>query len=393
MKSNVLAWSIASILVSTTSSVWADVTLYDYEEPSSAYEDAYVSGRLNVNSGNQDQTSHDLSVDMNYERVFSSPNRDISVDADLQGSSKRGGNEGDETVEDYLGTASTSVNNYFKPGSRGGFWYGDAEVGMKKGADDPRVKAGVGVGYGRVVNVTPMAQALRLVEALRAKQRLTSDLSKAEYNQVARIIAKETEYRTKYGSAEYQQFWITDIENALKASGKTSGELGAAGILKAYDVLVNERISTRKYGWVVKGGVSEVLKDYDGSNSKPALDVAAEYHKPLSNRTQFSNEASASAILQDDDKSYTAKNIMNLTHEVSDRIDWINTLSTNFEHNDTDDTDTTKNSLSSTYRYYITNKLAFDTVVALSKTDDDIDSNNNEEVNKSLYMGITYRLK
>lgn len=393
MKSNVLAWSIASILVSTTSSVLADVTLYDYEEPSSAYEDAYVSGRLNVNSGNQDQTSHDLSVDMNYERVFSSPDRDVTVDADLQGSSKRGGDEGDETVENYLGTASTSVNNYFKPGSRGGFWYGDAEVGVKKGADDPRVKAGVGVGYGRVVNVTPMAQALRLVEALRAKQRLTSDLSKAEYNQVARIIAKETEYRTKYGSAEYQQFWITDIENALKASGKTSGELGAAGILKAYDVLVNERISTRKYGWVVKGGVSEVLKDYDGSNSKPALDVAAEYHKPLSNRTQFSNEASASAILQDDDKSYTAKNIMNLTHEVSDRIDWINTWSTNFDHNDADDADTTTNALSSTYRYYITNKLAFDTVVALSKVDDDIDDNGNDAVDKSLYMGVTYRLK
>ncbi len=393
MKSNVLAWSVASILVSTTSSVLADVTLYDYEEPSSAYEDAYVSGRLNVNSGNQDQTSHDLSVDMNYERVFSSPDRDVTVDADLQGSSKRGGDAGDETVENYLGTASTSVNNYFKPGSRGGFWYGDAEVGVKKGADDPRVKAGVGVGYGRVVNVTPMAQALRLVEALRAKQRLTSDLSKAEYNQVARIIAKEAEYRTKYGASEYQQYWITDIENALKASGKTSGELGAAGILKAYDVLVNERISTRKHGWVVKGGVSEVLKDYDGSNSKPALDVAAEYHKPLSNRTQFSNEASASAVLQDDDKSYTAKNTMNLTHEVSDRIDWINTWSTNFDHNDTDDVDTTTNALSSTYRYYITNKLAFDTVVALSKVDDEIDDNGNDAVDKSLYMGVTYRLK
>ena len=393
MKYNVLAWSITSILISTTSSALADVTLYDYEEPSSAYEDAYVSGRLNVNSGNQDQTSHDLNVDMNYERVFSSPNRDVSVEADLQGSSKRGGNEGDETVENYLGSAAVSANNYFQPNSRGGFWYGDAKLGVKKGADDPRVKAGVGVGYGRVVNVTPMAQALRLVEALRAKQRLTRDLNKAEYNQVAQIIAKEAEYRTKYGTADYQQYWIADIESALKASGKTQGELGAAGILKAYDVLVNERISTRKQGWLVKAGVSEVLKDYNGESAKPALDVAGEYHRPLSNRTQFSNEASASATLQDNDKSYTAQNTMNLTHEVSDRIDWINTWSTDFDHNDTQDTDTTTSKLSSTYRYYLTNKLAFDTVAALSKVDDDTDNNGNDEVDKSLYMGVTYRLK
>lgn len=393
MKKHILAWSISSALLGASLTAMADVTLYDYEEPTSAYEDAYVSGRLNINSGNQDQTSHDLNVDMSYDRVFSSPDRDIKVGGDLQGSSTRGSNAGDETVDNYLGSAGASVNKYFQPGSKGAFWYGEGEVGVKKGADDPRVKAGIGLGYGRVVNVTPMAQAIRLVEALRDKQRLTSDLTKAEYNQVARIIAKEAEYRTKHGAADYQQYWMSDIEAALKATGKTAGELGAAGILKAYDVLVNERISTRKHGWLVKAGVSEVLKDYDGGDTKPAVDLAAEYHRPLSNRTQFSNEASASAILQDDDKSYTAKNKMNLTHEVSDRVDWINTWGLDYDHNDTTDRDTTTNALSSTYRYYISNKLAFDTVAALSKVEDDIDNNGNDEVDKALFMGVTYRLK
>ena len=191
------------------------------------------------------------------------------------------------------------MNKYFQPNSKGAFWYGAGEVGVKKGADDPRVKAGVGIGYGRVVNVTPMAQAIRMVEALTDKKRLTGSLTKAEYNQVANIIAKEAEYRTQYGAVDYQQYWMADIEKVLQATGKTAGELGAIGILKARDVLVNERISTRKYGWLAKVGVSEVLKDYDGSDTKPALDVGAEYHRPLSNLTQFSNEASASAILQD----------------------------------------------------------------------------------------------
>lgn len=394
MKTQMLACAIASALVGATAPVMAEeITLFDYEQPTSAYEDAYVSGRLNVNSGNQDQTSHDLNLDMNYERVFSSPDRDVKVNGDLQGSSKRGSNAGDPTQDNYLGTGSVGMNNYFQPNSRGAFWYGDAEVGVKKGADDPRVKAGVGVGYGRVVNVTPMAQAIRLVEALTDKKRLTGTLTKAEYNQVANIIARETEYRTKYGAADYQQNWMADIENVLQATGKTSGELGAIGILKARDVLVNERISTRKHGWLAKVGVSEVLKDYDGTNTKPALDVGAEYHRPLSNQTQFSNEASASAILQNSDNSYTAKNAMSLTHELSDRVDWLNSWAVNYDHNDVTNADTTTNAVSSTYRYYISNKLAFDTVLALSKVDDDIANNGNDKVDKSLFMGVTYRLK
>ncbi len=393
MKKHILSLGITSAIMTMVTPVMADVTLFDYTEPTSAYEDAYVSGRLNINSGNQAQTSHDLNVDANYERVFSSANRDVKLNGDVQASSKRDGTAGAKTQENYIGAGSVSVNNYFQPGSRGAFWYGDGEVGVKKGAEDPRVKAGVGLGYGRVVNVTPMAQAIRLVEALRDKNKLAGDLTKEEYNQLANVIAKESEYRSKYGAADYQQNWVADMEAVLQASGKANGALGAVGILKAYDVLVNERISTRKHGWLVKAGVSEVIKDYDGGDNKPALDIAGEYHRPLSNRTQFSNEASASAILQDNDNSYTAKNNMSLTHEISDRVDWLNSWAIDYDHNDTTGQDTTTNALSSTYRYYISNKLAFDTVAALTKVDDEISGNGNDEVDKSLFMGVTYRLK
>ncbi len=393
MKKHILALGVTSAIMTMAAPAMAEVTLFDYVEPSSAYEDAYVSGRLNINSGNQAQTSHDLNVDANYERVFSSADRDVKVNGDVQASSKRDGTAGATTQENYIGTGSVSANNYFQPGSKGAFWYGDAEVGVKKGADDPRVKAGVGVGYGRVVNVTPMAQAIRLVEALRDKNKLNGDLTKEEYNQLANVIAKESEYRSKYGAADYQQNWVADMEAVMKASGKVNGELGAAGILKAYDVLVNERISTRKHGWLVKAGVSEVVKDYDGGSSKPALDVAGEYHRPLSNRTQFSNEASASAILKDSDNSYTAKNNMSLTHEISDRVDWLNSWAIDYDHNDITGRDTTTNALSSTYRYYLSNKLAFDTVAAVTKVNDQITGNGNDEVDKSLFMGVTYRLK
>ncbi len=394
MKKHILTLSVAAAVLGIAAPAMADVTLYDYEQPTSAYEDAYVSGRLNVNSGNQGQTSHDLNVDTSYARVFSSPDRDVKIGGDLQASSKRGANAGDEAQENYIGTATAGMNKYFQPdNSKGAFWYGDTELGIKKGADDPFLKAGIGLGYGRVVNVTPMAQAIRLVEALRTNNSLSGDLTKAEYNQLAQIIAKESEYSTKYGSVDYRQKWIGDMETVLQASGKTAGTLGAVGILKAYDVLVNERISTRKHGWLVKAGVSEVIKDYDGDGGKPALDIAGEYHRPLSNRTQLSEEASASAILKDDDDSYTLKNKVSLNHEVSDRVDWLNSWALDYDHNGQTNKNTTTNAASSTYRYYISNKLAFDTVAALTKVEDDIDANGNDDVDKSLFMGVTYRLK
>ncbi len=391
MKKTMIALSVFSAL-STLSVAQAQVSLFDYAEPTSAYEDAYVYGDLNVNSGNQDQTSYDLNLDLNYERVFSSPSRDVEIDASLSGSASRGGNNDDESEDTYLGSASASVNNYFVPGSNGGFWYGEGTLGLKKDADDPRITAVAGLGYGRVVNLTPMAQALRMGEALREKGQLRGDLNKVEYNKIAQIVAQESAYKAKYG-ADYDQIWINEMVKVINASGKANGRLDAAGILKARDVLMDERISTRKSGWLVKAGVGAVVKDYDGDSGEPVLNLGAEYHVPLNNQTQFSNEAVYSALLDDDDKSYTFNNDMSLTYEVSDRIDWENGWKLNFDHNDESDQDVTTNILSSTYRYYISNKLSFDTTLSLSKVDDDIDNNGNDDVEKTLNMGVTYRLK
>lgn len=133
MKMPMLAFAVTSVLLGATAPVMAeDVTLFDYEQPTSAYEDAYLSGRLNVNSGNQDQTSHDLNLDMNYERVFSSPDRDIKINGDLQGSSKRGPNTDDATQDNYIGTGSVGMNKYLKPNSKGAFGMAKAKLALKK---------------------------------------------------------------------------------------------------------------------------------------------------------------------------------------------------------------------------------------------------------------------
>lgn len=389
-----LSAAIAATLIGAVATpAFAVPTLFEYKEATSSYEDAYVTGNFNVGSGNQDQSNYNLDLSLDYEKVFSSPDRNTKLDFTGSGSRSRGSNEGDTTKSDFQMLGSATMDNYFQPGSKGSFWYGKGEVGAIKGQDKPFTKATVGVGYGRVVNVTPMARAIRIVEELRKQGTVTSDPSNAAYQAIANVIAKEAEYSSKHGSKDYQQFWIADIENALQAAGVVKGgALGARSTIKSYDVLVNENISTRKHGWLVRAGLGAVLSDYDGETGKPALEVGAEYHLPLSNQTQFSNEAIFTTTLKDDDSSYIVNNEMSLTHELTDMIDWENKWLLNYNKTDGSES-TTTNALTSAFNYELTNQLDFNVTAALSKVNDNVDNNGNDDLDKRLTMGIKYRLK
>lgn len=362
-----------------------EVSLYDYQEASSAYEDAYVSGQFDYQNGNQEQSSYNLDLGIDFERVFSSASRNTKIDFTGSTSNRRGPNEGDDAVSNYLATGSITSDQYFEPNGDGVFWYGKGDIGLRKGMEDPFSKLTAGIGYGRVVNVTPMAKAIRLVEALGERGMLNSTPNKSVYQQVAEIISKENEYLSRFGSNDYKMEWIGDIETALGDS------IGSSGAIKVYEVLTNERISTRKHGSLVRAGIGAVLSNYDGSNGDPALEAAAEYHLPLSNRTQFSVEASLASVLSDEN-NYIIQNLMSLTHEISDKIDWENSWLTNYSIYDNSN-DVFSNTISSTYRYHISNALSFTATAKLSDIDDEIDGNGNDKMDQSILMGVTYRLK
>ncbi|CAA6820087.1 MAG: FIG00919474: hypothetical protein [uncultured Thiotrichaceae bacterium] len=393
-KHNILAAAVSMAVFTMSTTATAEPAITDYNEATSSYEDAYITGQFNMDSGNQDQTSYDVDLELDFERVLSSPDRNVKLDLVGAGSRNRGGDAGDESTSSYQATGTATMDKYFAPGSNGAFWYGKGEVGVQKGQVDPRTAVTGGLGYGRVKNVTPMARSIRVIQELRKRGVLSGDPANATYQSVAQVVAKEGEYRSKYGGADYEQYWVEDIEKALKASGmvKGGGDLGARAILKSYDVLVNERISTRKSGWLARAGVGAVLSDFDGSNGKPVIEVGGEYHRPLSNQTQFSNEALATATYDDGDDGYSFNNTMSLTHELTDRIDWENRWLLAHSTSDVAN-DITSNTISSTYRYYLTNQLDLNVTAKLTDVEDDIDNNGNDELDKSLNMGVTYRLK
>lgn len=386
MKKHVHSLIATSISLSFTSLVFAQapVTMYDYDEATSAYEDAYLDMQFNLNDGNQEQSSYNGYINLDYEKVFDSPDRNTKIDFTGTGSRSRGPNASDESVSNYQALGAITNDMYFQPNSNGAFWYGKGEVGVQKGMEDPFTKVTIGLGYGRVVNATPMAKSIRLIEALQERG-ILSGMDRQTYIEVAEVISREEEYISRYGTDEYLEYWIEDIDALL-------GNVGARGAIRSFDVLENERISTRKYGWLVRAGVGSVISNYDGSDSKPVLELGAEYHLPINNQTQFSEEAIVTAILDDGDNGYVFSNDLSLTYEVSDNIDWENGwLLTHAEYDNSNDI--TTNTVSSTFRYYISNSLSLSLTGLLEDTEDNIDGNGNDEIDRAVLFGMTYRLK
>jgi hypothetical protein len=279
------------------------------------------------------------------------------------------------------------------------FGYGSLDAGYRKllgadDADDPYAKLGAGVGYGRVIDATVLAQAMRCVEDLQKYGILTSDISDSAYLELAAVIDQEKVFRSQYGNVEYEKYWFEAMEAVFQKEGVLAEEtLGAMGLIRIREILVNEPISPRKHGWTVRGGVGYVLSNFDGSESDPSLDAAFEYALPYTYRLQLIERVSYSTILSDD-PVHQINNKLSLTYEISDRVDWENLWSLGVTvPTESDVENEISNNLASTFRYYISNKVNLDATVSLKHLDDGIDNNGNDDLETGVFLGATYRIR
>ena len=85
---------------------------------------------------------------------------------------------------------------------------------------------------------------------------------------------------------------------------------------------------------------------------------------------------------------------MSLTHELSDKIDWENSWLMDYSKaGDAGGQDSTSNTLSSTFRYYLNNQLDLTATGKISDTEDDIANNGNDDTDLSFNVGASYRLR
>lgn len=377
-------------------STWS-VELTDYTNPDSFYQRASVESRFNMKSGNQDQTSFQGSLKGDYEVNYSTSPLVLSTISKGFFNTNRGDKEGSPTEKSYNFTARGAADRYFDPNSLF-LGYGSLELGYRKlvgrSADDPLIKLGGGVGYGRLINATPLAEVLRFVEELKEYGLLnTKELSDNTYLELAAVVAREEEYKSKYGLMDYKFYWINDLEKALQKAGVLKNNtLGTVGVIRVQDVLIERRITTiRKHGWLVKAGIGYIASNYDDTRSDPSLDASFDYAVPFTHKLQLTEFARYSTVLKGD-VTHDLYNQLSVTYEVSDRIDWENIWDLNLLLPTKDNAeDSITNNFSSSFRYYISNFIDASVTLSLTKVNDD--KPGNDDVDASLMFGITYRIR
>lgn len=375
------------------------IQLTDYTFPDTYFQEAYFKGGFNLHHGNQQQTSYNGFVALDYTLDYNTLPQTFHVDTKgsrfdfVQDAQKTAGS--DDSRNGFDLTANANFDYYYKDTNWLG--YGDILVDYRKqlgadSADDPYVKVGVGVGYGRVIIATPLAKAIRIVEELRKYNVMTSDPSDACYLEVARMIDKEPEFKSKWGLKDYEQYWYKEIEDILNKEGLLkNGVLGVIGVLRLREVLIGEAVTFPRYahGWVAKAGVGYIISNYEGADEDPTLDASFQYALPITNRLQFTETLRYSTILGNS-IGHQFTNDMYLGYKLLENIVWVNDWTVDLTiPKDDEKRKVVIHKFSSDFIYYITNTLSADLTFKLTHNNED-DAKN--ELEKSVELSFWYRL-
>jgi hypothetical protein len=390
MKKSPIALAVSAALFSVPA---VAIEISDYVEVETTYEEAYVTVDASTQSGNQDQMSYDASALIDYERNYSSRQRNFNVKLDGDYSVVRGGNDNDEKNDTYSMSGSATVDNYLA-NNPNVFWYASGETAYQDQYDEIYAQVGGGMGYGRVTVATPLAYAVRIVEELYQHNIVGANVSDNAYLALAQVVNRRNEFRSKYGAEEYEAAFISAIEQVMKEQGIAPNGLTASGFAHLRRVLFDENINIRKYGWLVRGGVGVVVNDYNGNSGDPVLNAEFEYAKPVGLAGQFINTMAYNAIWSDNDATnQKIINRMSYTHELSDRIDWVNLWNLTIDIPEGSADTVYSNTLTSIFRYYLTNRLNVEARVSLTSLEDSVDNNDNDDVDVSTFLGVRYRLR
>lgn len=185
----------------------------------------------------------------------------------------------------------------------------------------------IGAGYGRYINATALAKAVRIEEHLIKDNIIQTHLPKEVMIKVANIIDRESEYIDNYGEV-YETRWIDDIERTIEQSGAVPDyDIGSVGVLRIRQVLfnINERVNDRYYGWNVTAGALFIISNADKSSTGvPNLTVNGNYSYPITWRTQINARARISSPVDSTfAKIYNYDLSIDYIYELSNRINFV----------------------------------------------------------------------
>ncbi len=396
MKRKVVSLLIGISMILPVSALAIELT--DYLDVDIFYQDAELGAGFYLKDGNQDQVSYNGNVSLMYDMEHSTLPFKWNVEVDGNSEFSRGPNENDDSKKNIFLNANTTAKKYLGD-YKGVFGFGRLDLGIRDIEDshdnDPYSKITFGAGYGRIITATPLMEAVRCVEDLTKYGIITGQVSDETYMKLAEVIAKESEYRSRYSLREYEKYWYEAMEKVLMDAGVLKNDtLGAMGIIRIQDILTEERVLRRKHGWEIGAGIDYLISDYSGNEGDPGLSAYFEYAKPFGFKWQLIERLEYSTVLKDwelGDTAHKFTNQLSMTYEITDKIDWVNMWQLDvILETESDVDDTYQNALETGFRYYITNAL--DAVTTLRFDHIDQGDNENDEVDTTLFFGLVYTI-
>ena len=337
-----------------------NVSVTDYQVPVSAADRLLIDFSMNHATSGSDATTSKGNIGGIYKRFYDSLPFGYSIDIIGSGlvdksivTDEYNTNyqvNGDAGVKKYLMQNSAALKDLF--GSV------RASSNMLKDYDQPASSLTVGVGYGRFIEATDLAKAVRIEDFLIKEGELSDHLPKETILEISKIINREGEYRDKYGET-YKKEWYKDMETVMRESNLLKeGGLDAIGILRIEEVLEREDIADRFYGWdVTLGSRFDITLPFTGQDRSPAnLDVSASYARPIAWRWQVSERISMNTPFDNFGTAFSSSLSSDISYELSNRIDVRLRHLLRLEKLEADDAKIS-HSLGASFIYYIENNL------------------------------------
>ncbi len=365
-----------------------------YTFPTSSSQEAFINGAFNLSGESEDttQTGYSFSGTATYDMFYRSLPFTYFINSRGNFAFMRATQDDADGTEGFDGLLRVRGNKYFTREHKW-FAFGASKLEYRKlqsssKADDPYWDVTAGLGYGRSIDATVLKQAIRINQDFKRFGVISSDIPEEFLQQLARVIDRQSEFRSLYGIVEYRKYWYGAMEDVIRDAGVLIEDgLGAVGLIRVQEVLA-EPTGRRFHGWEVRGGGGVVLSDFSGEAGDPLASAEFDWALPYTINLQFSNSIYSRTVFAED-QSWTAGDIFQIYYELTNRLDWDNSLQAEYNVAEPlpDSWDAT---FTSTFIFYLENQLTFNPSLIVNYFDVD---GQDSKSNWTLLGSISYRLK
>ena len=296
----------------------------DYDVPVSTAQQVRLGGTYAYASTGSYTETNNGSAWLRYHRYYNS--LPYAWDLNFRGVGATRRTYEDKQKGSYEFVAFPGIRKYFDPAGDL-FYSGELSVRGNSDFDRPGIDVTPGVGSGRFIRVTPLAQAVRIQEFLIEEGVIKGPLPDETLIELAQVIERRDEFEARYGD-RYEVKWLKEMERIVLESGQFAhAGLGAVGSLRVYEVLFEERVNERYTGWDVRAGLpfQVVTTDTSIDRRDPGLSLRFRWSRPVGWVSQVDVSAEYISPFNSDFgvKDFTISSNVNYLYEVSNRVDFV----------------------------------------------------------------------